>query len=107
MITFLFMEGLRETLKGLVKSFDPPTLQDIIKRTLTLVDSTISKTKYMAPYHRPSIRAPSKKDTSPPRRDSSSERSTLIPPITYRRRTKDEMNEINELIKKNLCFSFK
>lgn len=36
MITLLFMEGLKEPLKGLVKAFDPPDIQDAINRDLTI-----------------------------------------------------------------------
>jgi len=98
------MKGLKEPLKGLIKAFDPPTLQDAIKRVLTLEDCTLPRTKQVTPYHGPSMGAPFKKDTSPPRRDLSSGKSTLAPPITYTR-TKDERNEINELRRNNLCYS--
>jgi len=35
-IMFLFIEGLLEPFKGLVKAFTPPTLQDAIRKALDL-----------------------------------------------------------------------
>jgi len=91
-IAFPFMEGLKEPLKGLFKSIDPHTLQDEINKSLTLEYSTLPRTKQVIPYHKPSMGAPFKKDTSPPRRDSSSGKATLSPPIIYTRSTKDKIS---------------
>lgn len=54
-ITFLFMKGLKEPLKVLVKAFDPLTLQDAIKRALTLEDSTLPRTKQVTPCDVPLV----------------------------------------------------
>jgi hypothetical protein len=43
-LAMLFTEGLAEPLRGWVKAFRPDTLQDVIKRTLDIMD-TIPKTK--------------------------------------------------------------
>jgi len=42
-LTYLFMEGLREPLRGLVKAFYPESLQAAIKRALTLETTTPSR----------------------------------------------------------------
>ena len=44
-LILLFTEGLAEPLKGLVKAYQPSTLQEAMRRTRDLQDS-IPKTKY-------------------------------------------------------------
>jgi len=43
-LTFLFLEGLLEPLRGLVKAFVPPSLQEAIQRELLLEPSTLRST---------------------------------------------------------------
>jgi hypothetical protein len=42
-LVMLFTEGLVEPLKGWVKDFRPPTLQDAIRKTQDMVDTTVIK----------------------------------------------------------------
>jgi hypothetical protein len=42
-LVMLFTEGLVEPLRGWVKAFRPPTLQDAIMKTRDMVDTTSKK----------------------------------------------------------------
>lgn len=50
----IFMKGLKQPLKGLIRAFDTTTLQDTIKKALALKSSSTTPTKevYQPPHKR-------------------------------------------------------
>lgn len=47
-VIFLFVDGLLDPLRGLVKSFEPPSLEEAIKRAMTLESVFPPRKKYIA-----------------------------------------------------------
>jgi len=84
----LFTEGIIEPLKGWVKDFRPPTLQDAIKKTQDMADTTIKKAplKTFIPQKGPATKFTQQTWTGKDRLDEDTRR---------------------ELRRKKLCFSCK
>eukprot|EP01018_Ginkgo_biloba_P011778 Gb_39290 [translate_table: standard] len=92
-LTYLFMEGLRELLRGLVKAFDPESLHVAIKRTLTLEITTPGRTFRIHLLERLGV-APS--------RPVGQQGTGKIPT----RKQHGDMTR-NEMRRKQLCFNYK
>jgi hypothetical protein len=89
LIMMLFTEGLTKPLKGWVKAYRPPTLQDAILRTRDLVDS-MPKTKT---FSKPFV----------PQRD----RDKNPFQIEWKGKEKLDDDTRQELMRKNICFSYR
>jgi hypothetical protein len=90
-ILVLFMDGLADPLRGLIKALNPPTLQEAIKKARHMDSSSASKNKFQAKSF------PSRKD-----KDSKPFHREAQPPKEESKRLDNET--LNDLRKKKLCF---
>lgn len=106
-ITFLFVEGLLDPLKGFVWGFEPSNLPDVIKRALSLESSAPPKSRISAPPSRSSYSGLS----GSIQRENQLARSVMSlpprPPTPAAAATRLDDATRNDLRKKNLCFSCK
>ena len=89
----LFMDGLREYLKGWIKALNPPTLQDAIKKSRDMEAST-SRRKFQ------SKGVPNKRD-----KDKQQFQRDTQQPQNYSNRL--DIENLNELKRNKLCFHFR
>lgn len=88
-LTYLFIEGLTESIHGLVGTIDPKSLQDAIKKALRLEVTTTKNKTYSQSIPARSHKQPFDKDNLQPK---------ASPPQS------NEEESLRELPKKNVCF---